>query len=212
MLFNRKPESRDRGAPERPPAPGEPPAVAEPRRGPGHPGTHAAPTRSFIDASLTIVGDLHSEGDVQIDGRICGNVACAQLIVGKDAAITGTVKAEQAIVRGSITGTIRACVVILQETARVKSDIAYTLLAIDDGAEYEGAVHRSESPLQESDASPLGELQQLVTPPTEGPDARPDALAGVASREGESGGQNGVGSASPRPDRRNANGHADAQR
>ena len=207
MLFNRKPESRDRGEPERPAASGEPPAVAEPRRGPGHPGTHTAPTRSFIDASLTIVGDLHSEGDVQIDGRICGNVACAQLIVGKDAAITGTVKAEQAIVRGSITGTIRACVVILQETARVKSDIAYTLLAIDDGAEYEGAVHRSESPLQESDASPLGELQQLVTP-TESP----GAPAGVASREGVSGGQSGVGSALPRPERPNANGHADAQR
>jgi cytoskeletal protein CcmA (bactofilin family) len=211
MLFNRKPESRDRGGPERPAAPGEPPAVAEPGRRAGHPGTHAAPTRSFIDASLTIVGDLHSEGDVPIDGRICGNVACAQLIVGKDAAITGTVKAEQAIVRGSITGTIRACAVILQETARVKSDIAYTLLAIDDGAEYEGAVHRSESPLQESDASPLGELQQLVTP-TESPDAPSDAPAGVASIEGKSGGQSGVGSALPRPDRRNANGHADAQR
>jgi len=177
MLFNRKPESRDRGGPERPAAPGEPPAVAEPGRRAGHPGTHAAPTRSFIDASLTIVGDLHSEGDVQIDGRICGNVACAQLIVGKDAAITGTVKAEQAIVRGSITGTIRACAVILQE----------------------------------SDASPLGELQQLVTP-TESPDAPSDAPAGVASIEGKSGGQSGVGSALPRPDRRNANGHADAQR
>jgi len=182
-------------------APEESRSVVEPLS----PSPDKRPTQSFIDASLTIVGDLHSEGDVQIDGRVCGNVTCAQLIVGRDAVITGTVKAAQAIVRGAITGTVCASVVILQETARVKSDIAYGQLAIDDGAAFEGAAHRSESPLEEAEtASALVELEQLVT--TESPAA--GCLASVG-REA-SGGEGGVVLAKPGP--HNANGHADPQR
>jgi cytoskeletal protein CcmA (bactofilin family) len=108
------------------------------------------PTQSFVDASLTIVGDLLSAGDVRIDGRICGNVRCAQLILGREGAITGSVVAEQAIVRGRIIGTIRSPVVVIQDSAHVESEITYASLAIDDGAYFEGAVHRSDNPLAES--------------------------------------------------------------
>jgi cytoskeletal protein CcmA (bactofilin family) len=200
MLFNRK--SGSRGSPEREAsiAPEAASTVAAPSR---HPSLDATPAQSFIDASLTIVGDLHSEGDVQIDGRICGNVTCAQLIVGRDAIITGTVKAEQAIVRGSITGTICACVVILQETARVKSDIAYTLLAIDDGAAFEGAARRSESPLEETEpTSPLAELQRTIDGEKPRTAAAPSNGRDEAPRS----------ETAPKPDRRNANGHADTHR
>jgi cytoskeletal protein CcmA (bactofilin family) len=208
MLFNRKsgdrqnpaadaPASSDEG-PQRGAEPGSPP-IAEPAH---QAATDSAPTQSFIDASLTIVGDLHSEGDVQIDGRVCGNVSCAQLIVGRDAAITGTVRAEQAIVRGSITGTIRASVVILQEPARVKSDISYSLLAVDDGAELEGSAHRSENPLAEVEApSSLADLQRAIAA---GSASAAATLANGRAQDAD---------AEPaKPERRNANGHADLPR
>ena len=164
MLFSRKSESGTGPVPnpsralER-----SPPQNAMERPPRKVAGGNGGRTQSFIDASLTIVGDLSSKGDVQLDGRICGNVRCAQLIVGRDAAITGSVTAEQAIVRGSITGTIRAYLVILQETARVESEITYTALAIDDGATFEGVAHRSADPLKEEAASPLAELQEMLT-------------------------------------------------
>jgi cytoskeletal protein CcmA (bactofilin family) len=123
-------------------------------------GTH---TQSFIDASLTIVGDLHSEGDVRIDGRICGNVRCAQLILGRNASITGAVVADQVIVRGRIVGTVRAPVVVIQGSAHVESEITYCSLAIDDGAFFEGAVHRRDDPLGEEPAAPpLAESQPVA--------------------------------------------------
>jgi cytoskeletal protein CcmA (bactofilin family) len=109
------------------------------------------PTQSFIDGSLTIVGDLLSEGDVRIDGRICGNVRCAQLILGQDAAITGSVVAEQAIVRGRIIGTIRAPVVVIQDSAHVESEITYSSLTVDDGAYFEGTARRRDNPLAEQE-------------------------------------------------------------
>jgi cytoskeletal protein CcmA (bactofilin family) len=138
------------------------------RKANGHLGTGAGAndgthSQSFIDASLTIMGDLYSEGDVQLDGRVCGNVSCAQLIVGKDAAITGAVTAQQTVIRGSVTGTIRSPVVILQDTARVDSEITYSVLAVDDGAMFQGAARRSERPLEESaTVSPLEELQRIT--------------------------------------------------
>lgn len=147
MLFSRKSESRDDPVPAlsnalEPQRVSQSPSVSEVAR--HGDGTH---TQSFIDSSLTIVGDLHADGDVRLDGRICGNVTCAQLIVGKDATITGAVTAHEAIVRGRVTGTIRSPVVIIQSTAHVESEITYSMLAIDDGATFEGAAHRCDDPL-----------------------------------------------------------------
>jgi cytoskeletal protein CcmA (bactofilin family) len=171
MLFGRKSANRHEPSPA-PKRTAEPPGDG--RRGGGLDGT---PTQSFIDASLTIVGDLHSDGDVRIDGRICGNVRCAQLIVGRHAAVTGAVIAEQAVVRGRVTGTIRSPMVIIQDTAHVESEITYGLLAIDDGAYFEGAARRRENAMEGEPApSPLAELQQV--PQAEDPPACATKTAG----------------------------------
>jgi cytoskeletal protein CcmA (bactofilin family) len=169
MLFSRRSESSHHPAPvpagaaarmlERERAPAVAPAGGSPIASVAD----GARTQSFIDSSLTIVGDLHSAGDVRIDGRICGNVRCAQLILGQEASITGAVIAEQAIVRGRIIGTIRSPVVVIQDTAHVESEVTYGSLAIDDGAFFEGAVHRRDNPLEEETAaSPLRDLQRAV--------------------------------------------------
>jgi cytoskeletal protein CcmA (bactofilin family) len=188
MLFGRKSsQERNRAAPGRereapkqeaprpPTATNAPPASQSAPQTPRPPASaDDARSQSYIDASLTIMGDLSTEGDVQLDGRVCGNVSCAQLIVGRDGAITGSVTAQEAVIRGIVTGSIRAPVVILQEPARVESDIVYTVLAIDDGASFEGAARRSEHPLEEPKPdSQLAELQAIVRAAAE-PAGRPN--------------------------------------
>src|SRR5262245_1144771 len=42
---------------------------------------------SVLDGSVRLNGDLWSEGDVQIDGHLCGTISCVQLIVSKDAVV-----------------------------------------------------------------------------------------------------------------------------
>jgi hypothetical protein len=56
--------------------------------------------RSLIESSVTMTGDLWSEGDLEIDGHLCGNINCQQLIVGKNAAVTGVIVAQEAVIRG----------------------------------------------------------------------------------------------------------------
>jgi cytoskeletal protein CcmA (bactofilin family) len=171
MLFSRRTGSRREPLPAPPDGPEQ--GGGLPGNGPGAESFDGALTQSYIDASLTIVGDLHSAGDVRIDGRICGNVRCAQLILGRDASITGTVVAAQTIVRGKIIGTIRSPVVVIQDTAHVESEIAYCSLAIDDGACFEGTVHHHDNPR---------ELELAAAPPTERQAAAQSAESAPAAR------------------------------
>jgi cytoskeletal protein CcmA (bactofilin family) len=119
--------------------------------------------RSLIEASVTLTGDLWSEGDLEIDGHLCGNINCRQLIVGKNAAITGVIVAQEAVIRGKITGIIRAVRVLLQEGARVESEIIYRTLSVDEGASFEGLARLRPNPLaEETGLSPTAELRQRV--------------------------------------------------
>ena len=120
--------------------------------------------RSLIDKLANVTGDLWSDGDIQIDGHLCGNVNCAQLIVGKDAAITGVIIAQEAVIRGKMTGLIRATRVLLQASARVESDIIYQSLSVDEGATFKGIARPRANPFaEELPAAPMAELRQRVT-------------------------------------------------
>jgi cytoskeletal protein CcmA (bactofilin family) len=108
----------------------------------------SAPTRSVIDSWLMISGNLKSEGEIQVEGHITGDVHCAQLIVGKDAAIHGNICAEEVVVRGKVTGTIRANRVTLQDTAVVNSEVYHKSLVVEQGACFEGRSCRRDEPMR----------------------------------------------------------------
>jgi cytoskeletal protein CcmA (bactofilin family) len=155
MLFNKKPQdefssdfssafgSEPRAAAYSPKA-SEPMTPAAPRK----PATGNASTRSVIDSWLTIRGDLESEGEVQIEGRVEGDIRCQHLVVGKDAVVIGNIVAEEVIVRGKVKGTIRAYTVTLQDTAVVESEIYHKSLAVEQGACFDGHSRRRDEPMK----------------------------------------------------------------
>lgn len=100
---------------------------------------------SIISANLHISGDLISNGDLQIDGIVEGNVRSQTLTVGESAKITGNVDAESVQVRGTVTGQISARTVTLTKTSHVVGDVIHETLAIDAGAYLEGACRHVES-------------------------------------------------------------------
>jgi cytoskeletal protein CcmA (bactofilin family) len=149
MLFNRKPDSS-----EFYPVPVESPSPASlpvPDQVPATSRAGGAATQSVIDAWLNINGNLQSEGDVRVDGHICGDIRCAHLVVGREATVVGHIVAEEAVVRGRVKGTIRANRVVLQDTACVESDIFHKILSVDEGAEFDGlSCHRTD-PFQDQE-------------------------------------------------------------
>ena len=85
-----------------PPAPPPPAPAAQVKR----PATRSG-AASVISAELIVRGTLISAGDVQVDGKIDGDIRAAGLTIGEQAVITGDVYAEEATVRGRVEGSIR---------------------------------------------------------------------------------------------------------
>jgi cytoskeletal protein CcmA (bactofilin family) len=109
--------------------------------------SNGAPTRSVIDAWLRINGNLESEGEVQVDGQIQGDIRCAHLTVGRDALVNGNITADEVVVRGKVMGCIRGNRVILQDCAHVESEVFHKKLSIEEGACFEGTSRRCDDPL-----------------------------------------------------------------
>ncbi len=101
-------------------------------------------TPSIISADLKIIGNMHSNGDIQIDGQIDGDIDSKSLTIGESAKVNGTVSCERVRVCGSVTGEIRATSVVLARSARVDGDIVHKTLEIEAGASLQGGVRRLE--------------------------------------------------------------------
>ncbi len=107
-------------------------------------GLPASATPSIISADLQITGNLKSNGDIQIDGQIDGDVNSKSLTIGEGAEVNGTSLCERVRVCGKVSGEIKATSVVLAKSARVNGDIAHKNLEIEAGATLEGGVRRLE--------------------------------------------------------------------
>jgi cytoskeletal protein CcmA (bactofilin family) len=107
----------------------------------------AAKVPSIISANLRIVGDLVSEGDVQVDGVIEGDVRARSLTLSEGALVKGQVDADEVRVRGTVEGQISAGHVELGRTARVTGDVLHDVLSIEAGAFIDGHCrHKQDGP------------------------------------------------------------------
>ena len=108
----------------------------------------ARPAHSTLDAWMNITGNLQSDGDIQIDGHLKGDIRCVRLTVGKGATIIGNIAANEITVRGSIKGVIRATRVILKNHARIEGEIIHKTLIIEEGAWFAGVSRAQDDPLR----------------------------------------------------------------
>jgi cytoskeletal protein CcmA (bactofilin family) len=113
---------------------------------------------SLLAADLLITGDIVSSGEIQIDGRVNGNIQTDMLVVGESAQITGEIRAENVRIHGRVNGQIKARTVSLAKTAHVMGDILHENLAIEQGAYLEGHCRRIESVKKEKDGDGINLL------------------------------------------------------
>ncbi|HST36720.1 MAG TPA: polymer-forming cytoskeletal protein [Allosphingosinicella sp.] len=143
-----------------------------PRPKPARTGT---PGLSFIAPETIISGDLATEGQVHVDGRIDGDVKCGQLIQGNDGVIAGSIHAEDARLAGTVEGTVSARTLIVEASARILGDVAYETISIEAGAQIEGRLARRAS-------LGLDEQPRIGAPVSFSPARRDDDSAGAGER------------------------------
>lgn len=142
------PESHQAPMPERI----ESPVASSPAR-------KAAP--SVLSSDLTVVGNIRTEGDIQIEGTVEGDIRANQLVVGESATIRGEIVGDEVVVNGRVVGRVRGLKVRLSASARVEGDIIHKTIAIESGAHFEGSVQRQEDPIAN------GPTKKLAPPASE---------------------------------------------
>ena len=100
---------------------------------------------SLLSSDLTITGDLHSEGRVEIDGTFTGNLRCDVLNINETAKIDGEIIADSVKIYGRVTGQISARDVSLTKTAHVQGDILHENLIVEQGAYLDGHCRQNDN-------------------------------------------------------------------
>jgi cytoskeletal protein CcmA (bactofilin family) len=87
-----------------------------------------------------INGDISTEGDVRIDGKVTGLVTSkSKVVLGATGLIEGDVICQNAYIDGRVTGNIEvADLLILSATAHVTGDIKIKKLVVQEGAKFFG--------------------------------------------------------------------------
>jgi len=102
---------------------------------------------SIIGPDLVITGNLHSEGEIEIEGEVQGDVEARRIVVGERAQVVGVLIADEVVVRGGVQGQIRGNSVTFQASSRIEGDIFHKSLLIEQGALFEGRSRRSNDPI-----------------------------------------------------------------
>ncbi len=109
---------------------------------------------SIISPDLKIVGNLKSDGEIQIDGAVKGDIKGHMLTVGEQGKIDGSIVADTVRIFGTINGRVQAKTVRIDKSARVTADITHGSLTIEAGAYFEGKVE----PLKGASTAPAAKL------------------------------------------------------
>jgi len=134
---------------------------------------------SIISSDLVVNGTLSSSGDIQIDGRVEGDVHSAGLVIGEKALIHGEVLADDVTVRGRVEGSIRARKVLLCSTCHVEGNILHEAFAVEAGAFFEGNCRHSDNPLSEEAGRKTTEYPRKPAPAAPAPLANSMPPAGA---------------------------------
>jgi cytoskeletal protein CcmA (bactofilin family) len=93
---------------------------------------------SIIGPNLKITGNLVTDGVIQLDGVVDGDVKSDDLTLGESAVINGSIESKRVRVAGTVNGQITGGVVELTRTAKVTGDINHASLMIEAGAYVQG--------------------------------------------------------------------------
>ncbi len=99
-----------------------------------------AQMKTIIADDVEVVGSIKSSSNIQIDGKLNGDLTCAgDALLGTSCSIKGNVNVNSTTVNGQVNGNINAKDKIdLKASARVTGDIRAKRLTVEDGVSFIG--------------------------------------------------------------------------
>src|ERR1700690_2016682 len=128
------------------------------------PGAPTARTLACLGSTIVVKGEIYSDEDLQIDGKVEGNISLEghRLTVGRTAKLNSEITAREVIVYGNASGNLRARDrVEIKKDGQVIGDITTTRISIEEGAYFKGhiEIERAQPSIQaskENETIPVG--------------------------------------------------------
>ena len=105
--------------------------------------------RSVISSDVQVEGSLATDGFLEFDGHIRGDLSAQALGIGRAATVKGNVSGAFVTVDGTIEGDIKAGTLVLKPSAVVTGAVSYGSVSVESGATVNGRFHRLPEPVAE---------------------------------------------------------------
>lgn len=94
--------------------------------------------RNIIAKNTSLVGDISSDGDFRVDGKIEGTIKTSgRVVIGKEGIVTGTIDCVNADIEGTFSGKLLVDEVLsLKSTAIISGEVTLGKLSVEPGATF----------------------------------------------------------------------------
>jgi cytoskeletal protein CcmA (bactofilin family) len=128
---------------------------------------------TVVTHEMHIIGNIVSDGVIDFDGTIDGNIRCQMITIRERGRVNGEIIADTVLVYGKVVGLIRSRHAHLFSTCHIEGVVMHESITIEDGAFIDGKCKRTNKILdvkkpvaeedEESDSSvrPLKVLENI---------------------------------------------------
>ncbi len=94
--------------------------------------------RNIIAKNTSLVGDISSDGDFRVDGKIEGTIkTTGRVVIGKEGLVTGTIDCVNADIEGTFSGKLLVDQILsLKSTANISGEVTLGKLSVEPGATF----------------------------------------------------------------------------
>src|SRR5665213_1813963 len=119
-------------------------------------------TGSVIGAGITVTGNIEASVDLQIHGKVTGDVRCATLLLGEHGEVHGNIHAERVRVAGLVEGSIETGELAVEASARIAGDVVYSRIRVANGGIIHGKIKHQASEEQNADNGELRLVEHQI--------------------------------------------------
>lgn len=105
---------------------------------------------SVITADMHILGNIVSDGMIDLAGTVNGNVNCQLITIRENGKVKGEITAEEVYVYGKVEGLIKSSHAHLYNSCHIEGIVMHESLTIEDGAFIDGKCKRTNKPASET--------------------------------------------------------------
>jgi len=94
--------------------------------------------RNIIGKDTSFVGDIKSDGDFRIDGKVDGKInTTGRVVIGTEGSVKGTIECTNADIEGTFSGNLTVDQLLsLKASAHISGDVVLGKLSVEPGATF----------------------------------------------------------------------------